>query len=63
MEEIRRGPGTQHEPLPVSPLAGGTHLDVLREQGSWRLVDVMGDVNGAQDVQGWVHGRYIRRMD
>ncbi len=60
---IRRGPGTQHEPLPISPLPNGTRLDVLREQGSWRLVDVVGDVEGEGDVQGWVHGRYIRRVD
>ncbi len=60
---IRRGPGTQHETLPVSPLPTGTRLDVLREQGSWRLVDVLGDVGGAGDVQGWVHGRYLRRTD
>lgn len=58
---IRRGPGTQHEPLAVSPLPAGTRLDVLREQGSWRLVDVVDEEGGTRDVQGWVHGRYIQR--
>jgi N-acetylmuramoyl-L-alanine amidase len=57
---IRRGPGTQHEPLPASPLPQGTRVDILREQGSWRLVDVTGDVGGEVDIQGWVHGRFLR---
>jgi N-acetylmuramoyl-L-alanine amidase len=60
---IRRGPGTRHDTLPLSPLPTGTRLDVLREQGSWCLVDVVDEVAGAQDVQGWVHGRYIQRVE
>ncbi|TVP51129.1 MAG: N-acetylmuramoyl-L-alanine amidase [Gemmatimonadales bacterium] len=60
---IRRGPGTQHESLPVSPLPNGTRLDVLREQGSWRFVDVVGTVGGEGDIQGWVHGRYVKPVD
>lgn len=56
---IRTGPGTQHGSLEVSPLPIGTTVEVLREQGSWRLVDVIGEVKGQMDIQGWVHGRYL----
>jgi N-acetylmuramoyl-L-alanine amidase len=56
---IRTGPGTQHQPLKVSPLPKWTKVEVLREQGSWRLVDVIGKVKRQMDVQGWVHGRYL----
>lgn len=59
---IREGPGTWHEKLSLSPLPSGTRLDVVRESGSWRLVDVRGEVSGESDVQGWVHGNYIRRV-
>lgn len=58
---IRTGAGSNFETLPVSPLPEGTRLDVLKHQGSWVMVDVLDTVNGEMDVQGWVHGRYIRR--
>ncbi|TVR64816.1 MAG: N-acetylmuramoyl-L-alanine amidase [Gemmatimonadales bacterium] len=60
---IRRGPGTHHDRLDVSPLPKGTPLEVLREDGSWRQVNVRGEVQGQRDIQGWVHGDYIRRSD
>ncbi len=59
---IRLGAGTQYEKLPVSPLSAGTRLDVVAQEGSWRLVDVLDPINDETDVQGWVHGRYIRRI-
>lgn len=59
---IRHGASTQNEKLPVSPLPPGTRLEVVAEQGSWRLVDVLDSIDGEKDVQGWVHGRYIRRV-
>lgn len=59
---IRRGAGTQHEKLPMSPLAAGTRLEVLAQQGAWRLVDVLDPIQDENDVHGWVHGRYIRRV-
>ncbi len=58
---IRTGPGTQHETLAVSPLPVHTPVEVLREEGSWRLVDVLVAVNDVADVQGWVHHRYLER--
>ena len=59
---IRQGAGTQHEKLPVSPLQAGTRLEVVAHQGAWRLVDVLDPIVDENDVNGWVHGRYIRRV-
>ncbi len=58
---IRVGPGPQHAPLPQGPLPAGTRVEVLREEGSWRRVDVLDTVKGANDLQGWVHGRFLQR--
>jgi len=60
---IRRGAGTRFDKLSVSPLPTGTRLEVLAQEGAWRLVDVLDPVNGETDVHGWVHGRYIRPAD
>ncbi len=59
---IRLGAGTQHDKIPISPLPTGIRLEVVAQQGSWRLVNVLDPINGETDVQGWVHGRYIRRI-
>jgi N-acetylmuramoyl-L-alanine amidase len=59
---IRSGPGTQHDTVPGSPLPIGTRLQVLAEQDSWRLVDVLDVVQDLNDIQGWVHQRFIRRV-
>lgn len=56
---IRTGPGTRHEKLPVSPLPEGTRLDVLETRGLWHRVDVLEMVGGEMDVVGWVHGGYV----
>ena len=60
---IRLGPGTQHEKLPGSPLPKGTLVEVIDSDGSWRFVDVLEEVQGLIDIQGWVHGRYLRRTN
>ncbi|MEE8523558.1 MAG: N-acetylmuramoyl-L-alanine amidase [Thermoanaerobaculia bacterium] len=59
---IRSGPGTLHETLREGPLPPGTRVEVLAMEGLWRLVDVLDVVGGAMDVQGWVHGRFLRRL-
>lgn len=58
---IRTGPGTRNEKLGVSPLPTGTRVEILGTDGTWRFVDVAGEVGGEHDVQGWVHGGYLRR--
>lgn len=60
---IREGAGTSHPKLSVSPLPRGTRMQVLQKSGSWRLVDVEGEVGGEHDVQGWVHGGFVRRVE
>jgi N-acetylmuramoyl-L-alanine amidase len=60
---IREGPGTMHAKLAMSPLPPGTEVEVLRESGVWRFVDVVGEVGGDHDVQGWVHGDYLRPIE
>ena len=57
---IRSGPGTSHAKLPGSPLPKATKLEILAESGLWRRVDVLDSVDGEMDLEGWVHGRYLR---
>ena len=59
---IRSGPGTQYDQLSGSPLPAGTKVEILRQDGLWRFVDVLDEVSGIMDMQGWVHGRYLRRV-
>lgn len=57
---IRTGAGTQHDKLAVSPLPAGTELSPVGSENGWVMVDVLGRVKGENDIQGWVHGRYVR---
>jgi N-acetylmuramoyl-L-alanine amidase len=59
---IRSGPGSEYKRLAGSPLPKGTRLEKLKFEGSWMFVDVLDEVNGIMDLQGWVHGRYVRRV-
>lgn len=59
---IRSGSGTEHAKLEGSPLPIGTRVEILKENGVWRFVDVLNEVEGQQDLQGWVHGRYLKLM-
>jgi N-acetylmuramoyl-L-alanine amidase len=58
---IRTGPGTQHEKIIDGPLPTGTRVEIVGQKGTWRLVDVLDVIDGIMDLQGWVHGRYLRR--
>jgi len=58
---IRTGPGTQHPTLSQSPLPLGTPVEILSQQNSWRLVDVLAELGGDMDIQGWVHHRFLER--
>jgi N-acetylmuramoyl-L-alanine amidase len=60
---IRTGPGTQHPTISGSPLPKGTPVEIIDEDGSWRFVDVLVEVREIMDMQGWVHGRYLKRID
>jgi N-acetylmuramoyl-L-alanine amidase len=56
---IRSGPGTNFDKLPGSPLPVDTPLRLIEQDGSWRKVDVLAEIQGDNDLQGWVHGKYI----
>ena len=53
---LRGGPGTGFEKLDESPLAPGTVLEYLDDDGVWTKVKL----EGADAVIGWVHGSYLR---
>jgi N-acetylmuramoyl-L-alanine amidase len=57
---VRIGPGTEHACVIVKPLPVGARVEVLSVEGSWRRVDVLDAIDDARDIQGWVHGRYLR---
>jgi N-acetylmuramoyl-L-alanine amidase len=59
---VRNGPGIHHGTVSGSPLAPDTRLEILAHQGFWRFVDVL-EAGSEPDVQGWVHGRYLRRLE
>lgn len=59
---IRLGPGTNFATLPESPLPKGTRVFVEAAEGAWRFVEVMDEVKGAIDLQGWVHGGYLKKV-
>lgn len=57
---IRTGPGTENPTLEGSPLPEGTQVVVMGSQGNWRLVTVLDTVHDVMDLEGWVHGRYLK---
>lgn len=57
---IRAGPGTEYDKLPQSPLPPATRVEELAAEGVWRRVDVLDTIGDDMDLQGWVHGRYLR---
>jgi len=57
---VRLGPGTEHAALTISPLPVGTRVRVLGADGAWRNVDVLQTVKDVNDINGWVHGRYLQ---
>lgn len=59
---IRTGPGTRYEKLISKPLPPNTRVEIIRPEGNWRSILVLDAVDGAMDLEGWVHGRYLRRM-
>jgi N-acetylmuramoyl-L-alanine amidase len=60
---IRSGPGSNFKPLGGSPLPHGARLERIMVEGSWWFVDVIEEVNGLVDLQGWVNSRYVRRVN
>jgi N-acetylmuramoyl-L-alanine amidase len=57
---IRSGPGVAHALLPGGPLPADIPVEIMAEDGLWRRVTALVPVNGVADIEGWVHGRYLR---
>ncbi len=60
---IRSGPGSNHDPLPGSPLPAGTRVTVEERKMGWAFVNVLDIVNSMMDLQGWVLDEHLRRED
>ncbi len=60
---IRSGPGSVHGKLEGCPMPRGTRIEVKGSHGSWRFVDVLDHPEGLMDLEGWVHGGYIRPVE
>jgi len=59
---IRSGPGTQYPTVSGGPLNPNTRVEIQEYQGIWRYVDVL-ETGTDPDIQGWVHGRYLRLIE
>jgi N-acetylmuramoyl-L-alanine amidase len=54
---IRKGPGVEFERL-SSPLARGTKVYLIERRDRWSNVDV----ESANEIEGWVFNKYIRKV-
>jgi N-acetylmuramoyl-L-alanine amidase len=57
---IRQGPGTEYDKILETPLPPGTNLAVLDIDGAWMFVDILDEIKDDSDIEGWVHGKYLR---
>jgi N-acetylmuramoyl-L-alanine amidase len=55
---IRSGPGTQL-PTITDPLPKDTEVHVLKREGNWSFVEVIGIVHDLNDVEGWVFSKFL----
>jgi N-acetylmuramoyl-L-alanine amidase len=55
---LRSQPSSQSEKL--SELPPNTRLEVLERSGKWCRVEVLDTVHGDADLDGWVHGGFIK---
>ena len=55
---IRSGAGTQFAPV-TDPLPSKTKVEVMKRDGNWSFVTVLGKVNGLNDVEGWVFSKFL----
>lgn len=60
---VREGPGYLHSRIIGVPIPKGTIMEVVDTHGNWTFVDVLDEVNGDMDIEGWVFSRYIRRIE
>lgn len=56
---VRAGPGSEFSALPGTPLPPATEVEVLAKNGLWWQVDVVDEIDGAMDIVGWCHSKYL----
>ncbi len=59
---IRTGPGSYYDLITGGPLPKGTLLRILATDGLWHHVDVLSIVNGINNLEGWIHSRYVAEL-
>lgn len=55
---IRKGPGTDFLTV-TDALPTNTKVLVLKREGNWSFVEVVGKVHGLNDVEGWVSSKFL----
>ncbi|MGZ8524380.1 MAG: N-acetylmuramoyl-L-alanine amidase [Chitinophagaceae bacterium] len=55
---IRSGPGTNFNTL-TQAMPKGTHVLVLKTEGTWSFVEVLDTVHGIMDLEGWVSSKFL----
>ena len=60
---IRIGPDSEFEKLDFGPLPKGTIVRVLSSFEAWKFVEVEDVVEGTCDGRGWVHGKFLSKVD
>ncbi len=60
---IRQGPGTEYDKILPNPLPPDTNVAVIDVDGVWMFVDVLDEINNDSDIEGWVHGKYLRLVN
>ncbi len=55
---IRSGAGTQFSPI-AKPLPKNTKVYILKKDANWSFVEVIDTVNGLNDIEGWMYGKYL----
>lgn len=58
---IRAGAGTQYEKISKA-LPKDTKVQVLKVEGNWSFVTVLGKVHGIMDLEGWVYNQYLQQL-
>jgi N-acetylmuramoyl-L-alanine amidase len=55
---IRSGAGTQFPTL-TDPLPKNTKVVLFKREGNWSFGEVVGKVNGLNDLEGWIFSKYL----
>lgn len=59
---IRQGPAPSFPTMPEGPLPEGTPVLSIKTEQGWHLVEVSTPIRQVRGLQGWVNGRYLRRV-